>query len=69
MPTSNATGVHDANTKEVFQSNGFVTYVQTIQELNGIVSRLMSCLSKAVCVYEIHWYVRTFSLFKSPGKL
>jgi len=54
MPTSNATMVQDAKTKAVFESNEFVTYVSTIQGLDGIVSQLAFSLSKAVCVYEIH---------------
>src|SRR6218665_3621529 len=54
MPTSSTAGVQDANTKGAFECNGCVTYVPTIQDLDGIVSQLMSFLSKTVCVYEIH---------------
>lgn len=54
MPKANTTGVQDANTKGVFESNEFVKYVPTIQDPDGIVSQLTSYLSKAVCVYEIH---------------
>src|SRR6218665_1557266 len=39
MPTSNATRVQDAKTKAAFESNGCVTYVPTIQYLDGIVSQ------------------------------
>ena len=46
MLTSNATGVQHLNTKGVFESNGFVTYVSIIQDLDGIVSQLTSYLSK-----------------------
>src|SRR6218665_4077272 len=50
MPTSNATMVQDAKTKAVFESNEFVTYVSTIQSLDGIVSDLAFSMSKAVSV-------------------
>ena len=52
MPKSNTTTeVKDANTKGVFVSDGFVTYVPTIQDLDGIVNQLTSYLSKTICVH------------------
>ena len=44
----NTTGLEDAITKGVFVSNGLVSYVPTIDELDGIVSQLMAFLSKAI---------------------
>ena len=58
MPKVSAIWAQDANTKLVFESNGLVIYVLTIQDLDGIVSQLTFYLSKTVCVhvglYEIH---------------
>jgi len=50
MPTSNVTWVQDVNMKGVFKSNGFVTYVPTIQDLYGIVNQLTSYLSTATVI-------------------
>src|SRR6218665_1010270 len=51
IPTYNTTGLEDAITKGVFVSNGSISYVPTIDELDGIVSQLMASMSKAICVY------------------
>src|SRR6218665_677516 len=50
IPTYTTAWLEDANAKGVFVSSGLVSYVPTIDELDGIVSQLMAFLSNAVCV-------------------
>ena len=50
ITTYNSTGIEDSQRKGVFVSNGLVSYVPNIAELDGIVSRLMAIMSNTTCV-------------------